>query len=64
MDNFDGGFWNFEMLGQHLDKSNIGFTVVRFGAKIYRNLAWGDFNDFFLRTAWFYGNGVFHAYII
>lgn len=50
-DDADGGFGNFEVFRDSLNKSLISLAVVRFSTKINSQFAWSGFDDFLLRGA-------------
>lgn len=59
---FNGGFSDFEMLGEEFNQGVVGLAVVRLGAEIDSKLVFAGRDDFFLGTAGFYGDFILWHY--
>lgn len=60
MEDFDGGFSNFEIFCKKFDKGGVGFAIVRFGTKVDDEFVIRDLDDFFLAATGFDDDLKFH----
>lgn len=55
----DGSLGDVKILTEELNQRCVGFAIVRFGAKVDSEFAWGSFDNLLPRSAWFDGYKIF-----
>lgn len=57
--NGDGSLGDVKILTEELNQRRVGFAIVRFGAKVDSEFAWGGFDNLLPRSTWFDGYKIF-----